>query len=372
MIAAKHLYIHVPFCSRRCSYCDFAIAVRRVVPAGEYVEALSAELAAKVGSLGLLETVYLGGGTPSKLGPDAIARLLGAISSHRGAAWEADAEVTLEANPEDVTLAAARAWIQGGVNRLSLGGQSFDNRALAWMHRTHDADATLAAVANARAGGFADISLDLIFALPEELSRDWSSDLKQALELQVDHLSLYGLTVEPRTPLWRWKARGDMTEAPEDRYATEFMLAHELLRAEGFEHYEVSNFARAGKRSRHNSSYWQRTPYLGIGPSAHSYDGEARRWNARDYEDWRTRVLAGRDPIEGSEQLSEDNELAERVYLGLRTLDGLELVQSDVVTVDSWKRAGWAHVSDGRVVLSAEGWLRLDSLASALTGARSR
>ncbi|HVT39491.1 MAG TPA: radical SAM family heme chaperone HemW [Gemmatimonadaceae bacterium] len=364
----------MPFCSRRCSYCDFAIAVRRVVPVQEYVKAIGGELAARLASarLGPLRTVYLGGGTPSKLGPRGVGGLLGALTLHGRTTWEPDGEITIEANPEDVSAEAASAWADAGVNRLSLGGQSFDNRALAWMHRTHDAAATRLAVRTARRAGIHDISLDLIFALPDRLKRDWRRDLQEALDLELDHLSLYGLTVETRTPLGRWTARGEVREAPEERYAQEYLLAHDMLGAAGFEHYEVSNFARPGKRSRHNSCYWLRAPYVGIGPSAHSYDGRVRRWNAREYAAWKTRALAGDDPVEGSETLTPQNTLAEEVYLGLRTIEGLSLQSRDIETVDRWVRAGWASAAGHHVVLSAEGWLRLDSLASALTAARTR
>jgi oxygen-independent coproporphyrinogen-3 oxidase len=340
----------------------------------EYVDAIAGELAARATStpLGALRTVYLGGGTPSKLGPDGIRLLLGTLRSCPLITLEPDVEITIEANPEDVRAEAARGWAEAGVNRLSLGGQSFDDGALAWMHRTHDAAATALAVRTARSAGIRDISLDLIFALPGSLDRDWMADLRQALDLELDHLSLYGLTVEARTPLGRWTARGEVREAPEERYADEFLLAHEMLGAAGFEHYEVSNFAHAGKRSRHNSCYWLRAQYVGIGPSAHSYDGAVRRWNAREYEAWKTRALAGDDPVEGSETLTPDNSLAEEVYLGLRTLEGLSMQPSDGPLVGAWIQAGWASVVGKRVALSAEGWLRLDSLAAALTAARTR
>ena len=374
MDSAEHLYVHVPFCSRRCSYCDFAIAVRRDVPVQEYLGALAAELELRlaVPRNGAFKTVYLGGGTPSKLGFEGVTALLGMLRSAAGFGLEADAEITIEANPEDVSGESVRAWMAAGVNRLSLGAQSFDNRVLEWMHRTHDGQDVGRAVSSARDNGLADISLDLIFALPSDLERDWGADLRQALDLRVEHVSLYGLTVEPRSPLGRWTARGEVSEAPEERYAEEFLQAHETLGGAGFEHYEVSNFARSGRRSRHNSSYWRRVPYLGLGPSAHSYDGAARRWNAREYRDWLTRVTGGHDPVEGTEILSPENELSERVYLGLRTMEGLAVADTDAATVEIWVRAGWARQSAGRVVLTAEGWLRLDGLAAALTAIRSR
>ncbi len=262
--------------------------------------------------------------------------------------------------------------MSAGVNRLSLGVQSFDRRTLAWMHRTHNEDAARAAIDAARAAGLGDISLDLIFALPPDLERSWERDLEQAVALHPNHLSVYGLTVEPHTPLGRWTARGEVAEAPEEVYADEFLLADRTLRSAGFDHYEVSNYARGPKRSRHTSAYWRREPYLGDGPSAHSFDGSARRWNEREYEAWKTRALRNEDPIGGEELLDAANATAEAVYLGLRTADGLAVEPDDAPRIDEWVAMAWAGVKGGRIVLTPEGWLRLDSLAAALTAVRSR
>src|ERR1041385_1066585 len=221
-----HLYIHVPFCARRCSYCDFAIAVRREVPSAAFAQPIEREWAAwqdhpSWDTSPGLDTVYFGGGTPSRLEPGAIARLLEGFAARRPLA--ADAEVTLEANPEDVTPGAAAAWRAAGINRVSLGAQSFAPNLLAWMHRTHDAHAIGAAVATLRAAGIGNISLDLIYALPAALQRDWAADVERALALEPAHLSLYGLTVEPRTPLGRWTARGESVPAADDRAAREYL-----------------------------------------------------------------------------------------------------------------------------------------------------
>jgi oxygen-independent coproporphyrinogen-3 oxidase len=374
MPPARHLYVHVPFCARKCSYCDFAIAVRRVIPVGEYVRAVVAELKMRLRDMPpvALRTIYLGGGTPSKLGADGVTELLDTIRAVPGVELESSAEVTMEANPEDVTQDAAAAWSRAGINRLSIGAQSFDARTLAWMHRTHNVDSAKEAVDVARGVGFDDISLDLIFALPHDLERNWAADLVKAISLQPDHLSLYGLTVEPGTPLGKWTARGDVEEAPDESYAADFLLARKTLLSAGFEQYEVSNYAKSAKRSRHNSAYWRRVPYLGIGPSAHSFDGAIRRWNEREYEAWKTRVLQGEDPVAGSEQLTPENEAAEVVYLGLRTVEGLASVSADHPQIDRWVKQGWATMDRGRIALLAEGWLRLDSLAAVLTAARSR
>jgi oxygen-independent coproporphyrinogen-3 oxidase len=368
-----HLYIHVPFCSRRCSYCDFAIAVRRVIPTADFIDGIAAELKARFAGADVepLNTVYLGGGTPSKLGADGIQQLLDRVRGIPGLTIADGAEITIEANPEDVSEDAAAAWRAAGVNRLSMGVQSFNAVALAWMHRTHDADAASRAMIAARAAGIDNISIDLIFALPTDLGRVWDSDLMMAVALQPDHISLYGLTVEPHTPLGRWTARGEVAEAPEEQYAGEYTRAHKTLSSAGFGHYEVSNFSKSGKSSRHNSSYWHRSPYIGIGPSAHSFDGAVRRWNEREFEAWRQKVAAGADPLGGSETLTPENVLAEDVYLGLRTMNGLPMAEVDNGMVAEWEKKSWAVKRNGRVMLTAEGWLRLDSLAAALTAIRS-
>ena len=368
----RHLYVHVPFCTRRCSYCDFSIAVRDVVPVDDYVDAVGAELALRFPGHEAweLDTLHFGGGTPSRLGPVGVARLLDVIRAR--VTLMPDAEVTLEVNPEDARVEAADAWYAAGVNRVSLGAQSFDDRALAWMRRTHDAAGAERAVEAVRAAGIVNVSLDLIFALPTILERSWESDLERTLALAPSHVSLYGLTVERGTPLGRWIDRGEVEEAPEERYEAEFLRAHDMMTAAGFEHYEVSNFARPGRRSRHNWAYWSGAAYAGVGPAAHGFDGAQRRWNVAPYEVWRRRLATGADPVAGTEALTAENRATETVYLGLRTAAGLRLTGGEVSSVRPWIHAGWATVEDGaRLVLRAPGWLRLDALTRSLTAARS-
>jgi len=371
----RHLYLHVPFCARRCSYCDFAIAVRREVPWQAFAHAVSRECEIRrVGDHAApLRTVYLGGGTPSRLGISGVAAVLEALRRHVD--WDQAAEVTLEANPEDITVDAVRAWRAAGVNRLSIGIQSFDDLVLSWMHRVHDAAGARRAVEAAREAGMDAFSLDLIFATPDRLARHWEQDLEQIVALAPEHVSLYGLTVEPRTPLGRWHERGQECEADEDRYGREFLLAHEMLQTAGFEHYEVSNFARPGKRARHNSAYWVGAPYIGLGPSAHGFDGDARRWNIDAFAAWERAVGTLTDPVGGEEFLTHENRIAEGVYLGLRTTDGLLVDEVERERLAAWEEAGWIRVErrpDGlRAVCTAQGWLRLDALAADLTAFRS-
>jgi putative oxygen-independent coproporphyrinogen III oxidase len=379
-VTPRHVYIHVPFCARRCVYCDFSIAVRKIVPVDAYVDAIAREIDARFGrhrrgattspNEDRVETLYLGGGTPSKLGAEGIARLLDVVRNR----WAIDpaAEVTIEANPEDVSETEAAAWRATGVNRVSLGVQSFHAGVLEWMHRTHDVADVETAARALRSAGLDDWSLDLIFALPPELNRAWSDDLARAIDLEPDHVSAYGLTVEPQTPLRRWRDRGQAGDANDEHYEEEFLEADRTLGAAGFEHYEVSNYARPGHRARHNSAYWRRVAYVGLGPSAHSFDGAIRRWNEREYAAWRTATDRGRDPIGGAEELTPDGVRMEQAYLGLRTSDGMELSDENRPDFERWNRHGWAVVGGGTGRLTPLGWLRLDALVADLTSVRSR
>ena len=336
------------------------------MPVNDYLRGISTELNRRDDVGPVLDTVYLGGGTPSKLGPDGISRVLDVVRSRSEIAQ--DAEVTIEANPEDISPAAAAAWTQAGVNRVSIGLQSFDDAVLAWMHRVHSAVDSRRAVDTVRSAGITNFSVDLIFSLPDELNRDWRQDLEQALALEPPHISLYGLTVEPSTPLARWKSRGAVTESGEDRYASEFLIADTMAAARGYRHYEVSNFAKPGFESRHNSSYWTGAAYAGIGPSAHSFDGTTRSWNVSAYADWMRRLDQGQPVVEAKETLDDGNRASERVYLGLRTDTGLRAGAADLSKADQWRSHGWASIDEDVIRLTPEGWLRLDSLAAGLTG----
>jgi oxygen-independent coproporphyrinogen-3 oxidase len=364
-----HLYLHVPFCARRCSYCDFAIAVRRDVPSDAYVHAVLREWEGWQGHESwagseVVDTIYFGGGTPSRLDPRGISAIVARVATDRRVS--PSAEVTLEANPDDVTPERAEAWVNAGVNRISLGAQTFDPAVLTWMHRTHTAVQVATAVKVLRNVGIDELSLDLIFGLPASLGRSWRADLDRALELGADHLSLYGLTIEDHTPLARWTARGEVAPVDEDRYAAEFLEADAVLSEAGYEHYEVSNYARPGRRARHNSAYWRRRPFIGLGPSAHSGWDRQRRWNLREWTAYERAVAAGEDPVAGSERLDDEAVELEELYLGLRAREGVIAKRLPAGTVSDWLSSGWASVCDGRVRLSPEGWLRLDALAAAV------
>ncbi|MCZ6918285.1 MAG: radical SAM family heme chaperone HemW [Gemmatimonadetes bacterium] len=370
----RHVYVHVPFCRRRCSYCDFAIAVRRTVPSERFVERIRQEWALRRSALGAqtrdaeIETLYFGGGTPSLLHPRDLTSLIAFFRDEVG--FAANPEITIEANPDDVDGMSAALWCRGGVNRVSLGVQSLSAAVLEWMHRVHESEDGLKGVALLKDAGLASVSVDLIFGLPEGLGADPADDLRRLLEVGPDHVSAYGLTVEAGTPLARWSARGTVAVPPDDAYAGEFLRVHETLAEAGFEHYEVSNFARPGRRSRHNQAYWRGRPYVGLGPSAHSFDGAVRRWNLREWARYEATVRSGTDPRDGDELLTAEQVDLERLYLGLRTREGVPPpapgTPGDQV-VQAALGQGWLALEGAVVRATPEGWLRLDALVSALT-----
>src|SRR5437763_7845555 len=231
------------------------------------------------------------------------------------------------------------------------------------MHRSHDAAQTERAVQTLRNAGLDNISLDLIFALPEELRRDWVRDLDTALGLRPTHLSLYGLTVEPRTPLDRWISRGATQPPDDERYAEEYLTAHRRLTADGYEFYEVSNASLPGFRSRHNSAYWSGKPYVGLGPAAHSFDGTTRRWNMRAWEAYRRAIAEGRSPVESEETLTVEQREIEALYLGLRTAEGVPYGALRRLPA-SFAASGWIQMRGDRLKCTPEGWLRLDSIVT--------
>jgi len=342
------LYIHVPFCRAICPYCDFAVSLGDEEKRAAYVEALLSEVelvasggGASAGSEGAangiagtvaetfplgFDTVYFGGGSPSALRPAEIDRMVSKLRDSlpvRG-----DAKLFLEANPEDVDRSVITEWHDLGVRFLSLGVQSFDSDRLAFLGRGHDGGDARRAVAEAQAAGFDTVSLDLIFGLPDDDATAWDRDLEMVAELEADHVSCYQLTVYQGTAFGQRAARGDLVELDEDTQGARYARTIERLAAVGIEPYEVSNFARSFEhQSAHNRKYWRHVPYLGVGPSAHSFDGKKRWWNRRGVAAWSRSVAAGERPIEGSEVLELRDLILERLMLGLRTRAGLDLAR---------------------------------------------
>ena len=367
-MTVRAVYLHAPFCARRCFYCDFAVQVRRHGDADEWIEALRAEFefrrAEGVELADRLDSVYVGGGTPSLLGPAAMDRVRDLLGPNRFGAEEF--EWTAEANPESLTPEVAAGWRAAGLGRLSLGVQSFQAAPLRWMGRLHGAEGAVRAVDTARAAGVEESSVDLIFGLPDGVERDWGADLERALELDGPHVSLYGLTAEASTGLGRGVTAGRVRMPDEERYREEYIEAHERLTAGGYVHYEVSNFARPGSESRHNTAYWDRSAYLGLGNGAHSFVGRRRWWNEHDWTAYRDTVGSGRDPTVEREELDDAGDRLERIWTGLRTRTGLgidTLAAGERDVVDRWIGAGLAEAVNGRLRLTVEGWLLLDALA---------
>lgn len=368
------IYFHIPFCRRICAYCDFyKNADLRLME--QTLAAMEREVVARRDFLRgeAVRTIYFGGGTPSLASAEWIGR---AIEQCREM-FDCSPleEVTLEANPDDLSEEYLRALREVGVNRLSIGVQSFDDEVLRTMNRRHDAAAAVRAVETARAVGFDNITIDLIYGLPFGPKDALTRSLAQAVALGVEHVSAYHLTIEPNTRFGRMAERGELAPVPEEESERQYNQVHTTLTEAGYDHYEISNFAREGRRSRHNSSYWQSQPYLGIGPAAHSFDGESRVWARSSVADY----LAGVDRGEcyENELLTATDRYNETIMTSLRCREGVDQAELE-------KKFGRARkeyfvnetarfvvsgvlVSDGnRVAMCPERWLVSDSVIAEL------
>jgi oxygen-independent coproporphyrinogen-3 oxidase len=317
------IYIHIPFCKHKCPYCDF-YSVTATAGLNAFLADLRQELTLRADPTLAVDTVHLGGGTPSLCPPDAVDRLLSTIQA--GFDLQANAEITLEANPGAISSGDLKRLRAIGVNRLNIGVQSFRDDVLRFLGRIHDRAEALAVVEQARAAGFANLGLDLICGLPGQRVDDWRWDLEMALSLGPEHLSCYILTFEPGTPMTQDREEGRI-KAPEGaRVAELFETTVDLLAERGYDHYEISNFARSpAYRSRHNLKYWRFEPYLGFGPSAHSYRSGTRWWNLADLDLYHRRLARGRLPEGGREALSREQEILEALLLGLRLKEGFAI-----------------------------------------------
>jgi oxygen-independent coproporphyrinogen-3 oxidase len=322
------LYIHIPFCASRCIYCGF-YSTTRLDLRQQYVDALIRELV-EVGKSKMLKddsisTVYLGGGTPSQLTIPQLHQLFDAIYIYNKV--ESGAEVTIEMNPDDVSVPYADTLRQLGINRVSMGAQTFDDERLRWLNRRHTVAQVGQAVTILRAAGIRNISIDLMYGFPDETIDDFVRDIDEVIKLDVEHISAYCLMIEEGTELYRRYGDKRVREYDDSKEETErkmYELLIDKLTAAGYEHYEISNFARPGFRSRHNSSYWTGVPYIGLGAAAHSFDGHLRSWNVSDIRQYIAAV--NRDErLNEEEVLSATDFYNERVMLGLRTCEGVDL-----------------------------------------------
>ena len=361
------IYIHIPFCKTRCKYCDF-FSTTHLEKRSQYVEALLAEMKDRVATAhseasdspqGVqypISTIYIGGGTPSTLEVEQLRRL--GEEAIRLAGDEAKGErreITLEANPGDITLEKATAWRAIGINRLSMGIQSFDDDLLRLIGRRHTAEQARKAVAIAQAAGFDNISIDLMYALPSQTMEQWQRDVAEALQLGVQHISTYGLIYEEGTVLTALLERGHITPVDEDTEIQMYDYLVEQLTANGFEHYEVSNFALPNRRSKHNSNYWNDTPYIGLGAGAHSYDGTVRSWNISDVDAYIEQAMAHHLQPE-QEILTEEQRHTERVMLGLRTNQGISSCEIDLSKAMPYIEQGLLTQKGERIVATTKGY----------------
>lgn len=375
MARPLHVYVHVPFCARKCPYCHFYNLGHDDGREAVFLDALGREIAEwrsrGVFERGRLATLYWGGGTPSLLSPDGFERLaalcLGIAPIGERFEW------TVEVNPSDATAERFMGYRDRGVTRLSIGVQSFDDERLAFLGRNHTGEQARKAVLGAARAGFEDLSLDLMFnlAVPGR-RRAWARDLEIAFALPITHLSLYGLTLEPGTAFHARASRGDALTVEDAAYAAEYRAAGRTARRAGFEHYEVSSFARPGHRGRHNSAYWAGVSYLGLGPAAHSFDGVHRWANVSSLVEWAGALATGGDPRAFVEMVGPAESDLESLYLGLRTdlgvAAGHALLESPAArrTVEALVNRGLCRRAGDRLTCTERGLLVLDSILGVL------
>lgn len=356
------LYIHIPFCKSRCIYCGFYSTVGLGLRQ-KYIDAVCQEMMLR----GRLEvdTIYLGGGTPSQLTGEQLQQLFLYINKVYGNHAQ---EVTIECNPDDITDSFAATLAQLPITRISMGTQTLDDQRLRFLHRRHTAEQVPQAVQRLRNAGIRNISIDLMYGFPGETLNDWEHDIEQALSLDVEHLSAYCLMVEEGTPLYRM----DIETVDEETERQMYEMLMNKLKAAGYEHYEISNFARPGYRSRHNSNYWREVPYIGLGAAAHSYDLKSRQWNVSDIHQYMEAIEQGEVPCE-RELLDDDTRYNDRITVALRTCEGLDLE----TLPDKHRRyclheaqrfldGGLLQLTNGHLVLTRQGLFVSDLIMSGL------
>ena len=360
------LYIHIPFCRSRCSYCDFATGLYQSEVAERYVRAVVQEIDASSVARASVDTLYFGGGTPSLLDRSQLNRILAVVHERFDVA--AASEITLEINPGSVTPEKLRDFRALGINRASFGAQTFDDRELAKLGRSHTAADARSTFRDLRAAGFDNVSFDLIAGLPGQTLAGWERNVDEALELHPEHLSFYLLEVHSGTPLAQHIERGLQPMPDEDLAAVMYERMLERAVTAGYEHYEISNLCRPGFHSRHNTKYWTGDPYFGFGCSAHSYDGEMRRWsNQRDVFEYVKSVEQGSSPISEKQILTERDVRAESLFLGLRLLRGvsLDLCKDYETDLERFREAGLLELDGDFVKLTRQGALLSNEVFSA-------
>ncbi|GAA4321970.1 radical SAM family heme chaperone HemW [Flaviaesturariibacter amylovorans] len=367
--------MHIPFCKQACHYCNFHFTTS-LRQKGALVDALVQEAALRTSYLEAapVHTVYFGGGTPSLLEAGELEAILDALRRHYPV--DAGAELTLEANPDDITAERLQHWKDLGINRLSIGVQSFFEEELRWMNRAHTAGHARGCIELSLAAGFSNLTIDLIYGSPLLSDARWKENVDIATGYGINHLSCYALTVEEKTPLHQQIGRHQQVDVDNDQQARQFLLLMEWLAAAGYEHYEVSNWAKPGFRSRHNSAYWKGVPYLGLGPSAHSFNGRERSWNIANNAVYIRALTEGRLPDE-KEALTREQRLNEYLMIALRTREGIDLNRAAALATEKeqqeirrqlqvFLREGLVQETPSGYALTDAGMLRADGLAADL------
>ncbi len=368
------IYIHIPFCKKACTYCDFHFSTTFEKYRNDLVNALCEELIERKDTLANqpIATIYFGGGTPSLLTEEELINILSTLRENYDV--QDGAEVTLEANPDDIDISKTDVWAKAGINRLSVGLQSFNTESLEWMNRAHSVEQSIACIGIAQAAGIKNISIDLIYGLPNMSEEVWREEIRTALKLGVQHISAYCLTVEPNTVLSTWVKKEKIQPASNELQHEHFTILQEELVNAGFEHYEISNFALPNYISKHNSSYWKGAHYLGIGPSAHSFDGKYRSWNVSNNQRY-IKGIVSQQPEYDFELLTKENRFNEALLTGLRTKWGvriavlesiLPLPQEFYQQIKALENKGWAELLEGVLYLTNEGKSWADKIAQDL------
>lgn len=327
------LYIHIPFCVKKCAYCDF-YSTADLALRNDFLDGLVREMKLLESPSFTFDTIYLGGGTPSVLSPHHIAHLIDSAFDHFS--FSDNVEITIEVNPGTVDIDNLHAYRQIGIDRINIGVQSFSDDSLGLLGRIHTKDEAAAAINAARKTGFSNIGLDLIYGLPGQDPEAWQKDLQRAVKFSPEHLSCYTLTYEDGTPLGKMRAEGEVKPLGDDAVADLFKIMQHILSRHGYEQYEIANFAKipaqntplhhgTSYRSRHNQKYWTSVPYIGLGPSAHSFAEPVRSWNVADLHTYLDRIEKGSLPIQASETLTREQRLTETLYLALRTVEGIDI-----------------------------------------------
>ena len=369
------IYLHIPFCKKACHYCDFHFSTSPQYK-DQMLQALSQEIDLRKNYLAgeTIETIYFGGGTPSLLSADDLQILIGAITD----LYEVSptAEITLEANPDDLNPQKVREFRQTLINRFSIGIQSFFEEDLKWMNRAHTAREAHSSIKRVQDAGFENITADLIYGFPLLSNPKWEHNIQQLIELHIPHISSYSMTVEPATALSSFIKKGEQKPMDEGQSTAQFLILMEQLIEAGFEHYEISNFAKPGLYSKHNSNYWEGVSYLGIGPSAHSFNGESRQWNISNNSNYIDQIGLKKIPAE-MEVLSTENRINEYIMTSLRTSKGMSLQKiterfgSDYSNevrngLKPFADKNWINLNDQIVTLTTDGKLFADHIASEL------